>query len=269
MLKPKPDFTGRNAMASLTQQFDQSNENIQQALQDQFDQELKLWQDMLDKKQISEQQFAEARTQLGIIMLNQQKENLGAETQLQKDYYTQTRDLIDSTFMDAFSNALETGKFKASQFFSSLLQGFAKVTTEVLVLKPLLNSLFAGTTGSNGIGGFLNGILGSAAGAVGGGTGGFTTTVTPARAAGGPGNAGQSYLVGEHGPEIFTPSANGSFGGSGIYARGGNSGGNTYIDARGADVGVADRLTKLFASQRQQSPVAAVRQASKRFPNRG
>ena len=55
---------------------------------------------------------------------------------------------MDSTFMDAFSTALETGKFKAAEFFNSLLQGFAKITTEVLVLKPLLNSLFAGSPGS-------------------------------------------------------------------------------------------------------------------------
>lgn len=151
-LRPKPDNTGRDALANLQKQFDESNGNIQQALQDQYDQELKQWKDMLDKKQISEAQFAEARTQLGIIMLNQQKENLGAETQLQKDYYTQTRDMIDSTFMDAFSSALETGKFKASQFFTQLLQGFAKITMEVLVLKPLINGLFSGMSGGEAAG---------------------------------------------------------------------------------------------------------------------
>lgn len=258
-LSSKPDNTGRDALANLQKQFDQSNGYIQQALQDQYDQELRSWREMLDKKQITEAQFAEARTQLGIMMLNQQKENLGAETQQQKEYYSQIQSLMNSTFMDSFSTALETGKFKASEFFNSLLQGFAKITMEVLVLKPLLNSLFTGANGSDGLGGMLNGFLKSAG-----------SVFSPARAAGGPGNAGASYLVGEYGPEIFTPNANGAFGGSGIFARGNSNGGNVYnIDARGADVGVTDRLAKLFASQRQQSPVMAVRQAAKRFPTRG
>jgi len=259
-MRAKPDNTGRDALANLQKQFDQSNGHIQQVLQDQYDQELKQWQEMLDKKQITESQFAEARAQLGIIMLNAQKENLGAETQQQKEYYSQVQGLMQSTFMDSFSTALETGKFKASEFFNSMLQGFAKITTEVLVLKPLLNSLFSSSTGSTGIvGGLLNSLGGM---------------FSPARAAGGPGNSGQSYLVGEHGPEIFTPSANGSFGGSGVYARGSGSGGNyTFaptIDARGADIGVVERIQQaLAASQRaQQSPVTSVRNAQKRFPNR-
>lgn len=259
-LSSKPDNTGRDALANLQKQFDQSNGNIQQALQDSYDQELRSWQEMLDKKQITEKQFAEARTQLGIIMLNQQKENLGAETQQQKEYYSQLQGLMQSTFMDSFSNALQAGKFKASEFFNSLLQGFAKITMEVLILKPLLNSLFTGTTGSDGLGGLLNGVLNSA-----------SSIFAPARAAGGPGSAGQPYLVGEHGPEFFTPNSNGSFGGSGIYARGNASGGDVYnIDARGAGIGVMQEIQRgLAMTKRQQSPVTAVRQAAKRFPTRG
>lgn len=264
-LQPKPDNTGRDALANLQKQFDESNGNIQQALQDQYDQELKQWQDMLDKKQISEAQFAEARTQLGIVMLNAQKENLGAETQMQREYYTQTRDLIDSTFMDAFANALETGKFKASQFFAQLLQGFAKITMEVLVLKPLIDGLFNGMSG--GLGGGLGSLFG-----------GFL-------ASGGPANANTPYIVGEKGPELFVPNGSGRvknaretadiFTPSLGNSRVGNSISNNStvihntIDARGADVGVADRIAKALNSQRQQSPVATMRQAAKRFPTRG
>lgn len=273
-LRPKPDQTGSNKLASLTQQFDQSNGNIQQVLQDQYDQELKQYQDMLDKKQISEQQFAEARAQLGIIMQNQQKANLNAETEQEREYLTSLRDDFDSTFMDAFGNALDGGKFKASEFFESLLKDFAKITTEVLVLKPLLNGLFGGL-GSGG--GGLSGLVGSL-------FGGFL-------ASGGPADANTPYIVGEKGPELFVPSSSGrvknaretseiftpSLGGRSSGRSVGNgsaSGGigtfiySPQVDARGADIGVADRLGKLFNSQRQQSPVAAVRQASKRFPNR-
>lgn len=268
-LQSKPDTTGSDALANLQKQFDQSNGHIQQVLQDQYDQELKQWQEMLDKKQITESQFAEARAQLGIIMLNAQKENLGAETQQQKEYYSQIQGLMNSTFMDSFSNALETGKFKAGEFFNSMLQGFAKITMQVLVLKPLMDSLF------NPMGGGISGMLGGL-------FGGFL-------AEGGPADSTKPYIVGERGPELFVPNTSGrvknaretadifspTLGGRSGGSRGGSQSPsvsnvtNNHIDARGADIGVSDRLAKMFASQRQQSPVTVVRNASKRFPTRG
>lgn len=277
-LRPKPDQTGSNKLASLTQQFDQSNGNIQQVLQDQYDQELKQWQDMLDKKQISESQFAEARTQLSVIMLNAQKANLNAETEQEREYLTTLRDDFNSTFMDAFGNALDGGKFKASEFFNSLLKDFAKVTTEVLVLKPLLNGLFGGL-GSAGGGGGLGGIVGSL-------FGGFL-------ASGGPANADTPYIVGEKGPELFVPNAAGrvkttretedifapSFGGRSSgrsVGNGSTSGGigtfiySPQVDARGADMGVAQRLGALARSDAAQVKLlAAINGRGKRFPTRG
>lgn len=272
-LQKPPNTAAENSIAGLLKQSAEAQGNIQEALQDSYDQELKGFQKMLDNKEISEQQFATARKSLQDSMTAQVKENLGAETQIEKDYYSGIRDSIESTFMDTFTSALEGGKFKASQFFSQLLEGFAKVTTEVLVLKPLLNNLFAGSSGTNGVGSFLNGIIGSVANIFGGSSNGWAagTTVIPARAAGGPGMAGQSYLTGEHGPELFTPSTNGSFGGSGVYARGGNSAPAVYnIDARGADIGVFQRLQQAIAitNRQAQSSPASVRAAAKRFPNR-
>jgi len=59
------------------------------------------------------------------------------------------------------------------------------------------------------------------------------------KAMGGPVDAGTSYLVGENGPEIFTPGP----GGGNITPNGAGGGvGAIYIDARGADAGVEARL---------------------------
>lgn len=70
-------------------------------------------------------------------------------------------------------------------------------------------------------------------------------TVTGKRASGGPVNAGASYLVGERGPEIFTPRTSGS-----IVANGGGSvlvdmRGSTFID-RQAAVELGDEIIKRF-----------------------
>jgi hypothetical protein len=57
-----------------------------------------------------------------------------------------------------------------------------------------------------------------------------------ARAGGGPVGANKSYLVGERGPEIFTPSSAGNVISNRNSFGGGSGGGSTYyIDARGAD----------------------------------
>lgn len=60
------------------------------------------------------------------------------------------------------------------------------------------------------------------------------STVTGKRAAGGPVNAGGSYLVGERGPEIFTPRTSGAIipnGGSGILV---DMRGSTFLDRQAA-----------------------------------
>lgn len=276
-LKPKPNNAGVDQIANLNKQVAEAEGQIAQALQDNYDQDLLGFKRMLDNKEISETQYAQARADLGKLMVQQTKENLGAETQLEKDFYTGLESTIDSSFNDAFSEALQSGKFKAADFFNSLLQGFAKVTTEVLVLKPLLNSLFAGVNGGGGLGSILNGVLG--------GFGGFL-------AAGGPADANTPYIVGEKGPELFVPNTSGRVktahetqgiitpnaagnrvGGS--TANGGSGGGigtfiyNPQVDARGADNGVAQRLSLLAQSQAKQMKVMlAANGKNKRFPTR-
>lgn len=65
-------------------------------------------------------------------------------------------------------------------------------------LADAFTSIFGEIFGKTGVGGVVSKVLGVAAGAFAGSFGG-------ARAAGGPVVSGTSYLVGEQGPEIFTP----------------------------------------------------------------
>jgi hypothetical protein len=71
--------------------------------------------------------------------------------------------------------------------------------------------------------------------------GSASITWAGARANGGPVTAGQSYMVGERGPERFTPNSNGW-----ITPNEGRGGGTTIgtlnIDARGAQAGVSDEI---------------------------
>ena len=58
-------------------------------------------------------------------------------------------------------------------------------------------------------------------------------------AGGGNVSSGGAYLVGENGPEIFSPRSSGA-----IIPMSHIGGGTTYIDARGADLGVLNRISR-------------------------
>jgi lambda family phage tail tape measure protein len=96
---------------------------------------------------------------------------------------------------DAFANFVTTGKLNFKDLATSILADFARIQAKAAIgglAQSLLGSM--GTSTTSGWGSSLMQALG----------------VSGARAAGGPVNSGLSYLVGENGPEIFTPSGNGS-----------------------------------------------------------
>lgn len=108
--------------------------------------------------------------------------------------------------------------------FDSAKSVFKQISDE------LINSLLRGLTGASpasgggGLGGFFSGLLSSVIGSIAGGIGGgsFSTpgggSFTPGSstwhgwglASGGPAYAGNPYLVGERGPEMFVPQASGT-----------------------------------------------------------
>jgi hypothetical protein len=116
-----------------------------------------------------------------------------------------------------------------------MLQGFINVVrrmlAEALALKIMTN-IFGGGTG------FFASLLG--------------------RSSGGPVNAGQPYMVGERGPELFVPHASGS-----IRPSTASSGGGmqfvTNIDASGADPSLISRLPQ-YMEQRDRMLMVKVKE---------
>ena len=82
------------------------------------------------------------------------------------------------------ARAAESGRSSMSQLTASILADFDRIAASQFIAKPVEN--------------LVNSVIGS------------LLPVAGARAAGGPVAAGQTYLVGEAGPELFTPSGNGS-----------------------------------------------------------
>jgi len=68
------------------------------------------------------------------------------------------------------------------------------------------------------------------------------------RASGGPVSSGSNYLVGENGPELFTPSQAGRIIPNHQVGQGGGGGGTYYIDATGADRAGMSRLEMMIKS---------------------
>jgi hypothetical protein len=87
---------------------------------------------------------------------------------------------------DAFVDFATTGKSSFSEMTSAILADMARMIIQMQVLNPLLNGIFGGAGGAG------------------------ATAIEGVRAAGGPVSAGTTYLVGEKGPELFTPSRSGA-----------------------------------------------------------
>jgi len=124
--------------------------------------------------------------------LNVEAENLG---DAYENVAVKGLERMSSAFRDATKNALGL-----HGVMGDLLADFIELAIRQQVLGPLANALFGG----GGLGSLFGG------GSIGGNTAGlnanfdkvFAGRIAGARASGGPVSAGQSYLVGERGPEI-------------------------------------------------------------------
>jgi tape measure domain-containing protein len=116
----------------------------------------------------------------------------------------------------------------------SLIQDMVRLVVRAAILAPL----------EKGLSGWFGGWFG-----------GF-------RAEGGPVSAGKSYVVGENGPEMFTPTR------SGYVAANGAGGGDVYlnytIDARGADSSLIKRLPGILEQTRRQTRAEVKQQILRR-----
>jgi hypothetical protein len=132
---------------------------------------------------------------------------------------------------DGFEDAIFSGK-KLSDVIKQLALDLVKMAFRSTITAPLGKAL----------GGFFGGL----------------SLFGGARAGGGPVGANKSYLVGERGPEIFTPSSAGNVISNQKSFGGGNGGGSTYyIDARGADqTGLARLESMIRQTQASIVPMA-------------
>jgi len=95
---------------------------------------------------------------------------------------------VDRSFnavTDTIARAVVKGKLSMDQLVTAILADFERIAISQFIVKPLEN------------------IIGSIGGSIASGIGG-------ALAEGGPVTAGVPYLVGEQGPELFTPQSSGA-----------------------------------------------------------
>lgn len=139
-----------------------------------------------------------------------------------KDRYDEARQAAER-FGQEVGHALAEGILMGRSWknvLDSLIIAFAQLIVKMYLLKALQDSSF----GSSKIGGFFTSLVSG----FGGG-----------KAGGGPVSGGMPYLVGEKGPEIFMPNTSGSIVPNGRFGGGGNV---FNIDARGAEIGVEQKI---------------------------
>jgi phage-related minor tail protein len=94
---------------------------------------------------------------------------------------------VDRSFgavSDTIARAAASGRGSISQLTSAVLADFERIAASQFIVRPVSN--------------LVSSVIGS------------LLPIAGARAAGGPVMGGESYLVGERGPELFTPAGNGA-----------------------------------------------------------
>jgi hypothetical protein len=134
-----------------------------------------------------------------------------------------------------FGEVVTTGRASFGELAGIVAQSMLEIVARMAVINPLLNLVFGGVSGFQALPTLF---------------GGF-------RAMGGPVSSGKSYLVGERGPEIFTPSSAGNVISNQKSMSGGKGGSTYYIDARGADqTGLARLEAMIRQTQASIVPMA-------------
>jgi tape measure domain-containing protein len=221
---------GRQLAFDLAQQEKEKAKNAADAIQRLTDEqallqaklngneaEVMLTQQIRDlKKQYPALNEADAKTI--IESTNKLKEQIAVADQM-KQVYADIGSSIKSGVVDAISSAVDGTKTLA-EVASNTLRTIANRLLDVAVNMALFGALSGTGTG----GGLLGGLF--------------------KRANGGSVMSGQSYLVGERGPELFTPGRSGGIAPSGSFGGVGNV--TVNVDASGSNVeGNADQANQL------------------------
>ncbi len=168
-------------VATQTERVKRSIETPKQAL-DAYLKEINL---LRDEGRLTFEQHAEA--------VKNAADNVYGSITSQKSIMEENINLMQSwgqKFTDTFVDGIMKGKFAFKDFANSILQDMLRISIQRSITEPLMNSLLGSSkTGSTGL---FSGLFGGK------------------REAGGPVSSGKTYLVGERGPELFTPSGSGS-----------------------------------------------------------
>ena len=233
-------------MADLTAQYDAYNaalnlstaglERAAPVLQ-QYAQQQELLTRLVNAGLITEQQFTEEVERSSVALQEQIR-----AAQERGDSVSGTANQLGFSFSSAFEDAILEGE-KLSEVLKALEQDLARIIVRAAITQPLGNAI---------------------AGAVSSAVGSYFGTPAPSggRAAGGPVFGGNTYLVGEQGPELVTFGAaatvtpNHALGGSSITQQ-------FNIDARGADAGLLPRLRAEMAAVVQAGNAALLEQINR------
>ena len=141
---------------------------------------------------------------------------------------------IVTFFVVTIPQALDGAKTLWDDFWNGLKSVVATIWGYLEpIFKKITDAIGTITGGIKGVVGVASKIAGGITGAVGG----------LFKAGGGPVAAGQSYVVGEKGPEWFTPGTSGVIHPNGTTPSGGGSTTvHINVDARGAQMGVAEQI---------------------------
>lgn len=163
------------------------------------------------EKQRADMELLTKALQDGVISEQQYLEAVSARLDLVADKTKEAKSFADElglSFSSAFEDAV-VGGGKFSDVLKGLADDIVRLIVRTQVTKPLADAI-----GGIDFGGFFKGIFGGA------------------RASGGPVGGGKTYLVGERGPELFTPNnagritPNGALGGGAVTVRVVNESGN-------------------------------------------
>lgn len=225
----------------LREQMEQTIRNEQEAIANLND-DLRIELDLVGATNL-EKEKANAVARLGLSATNEQiaqterlVETLYKQKQAYNDLIT-VQNFMAQTAYDAFS-AIVTGSSTAEEALQQLLKQLAAA---------FLQSALLGSGPLAGISGLANPTAGATGGLLGALFGGF-------RAEGGPVTAGKSYIVGERGRELFTPRTNGYIIPNDNMSKGSASQPAVFnIDARGAQLGVAEEIKRALTEYDRQS----------------
>ncbi len=142
-----------------------------------------------------------------------------------------------------------SGTMSASQAFSSMVKSILADIAKLMIRQSIVSPLAGLISGS--LGSFFGGsvTLGQTS------TGLNTFDMGGGRALGGDVNAGTSYLVGERGAEIFTPSMNGAIIPNGTMGQTNNVVVNVNMENGGVDVKEGNKLGILIGNVVKQELV--------------